>query len=324
VGFDQAANRHPRVNILQPGPGVGGHCIAVDPWFIVASAPDEARLISTARQVNDYKPQWVLERIVSAANAIEKETVRVACLGLAFKANIDDVRESPAIEIVNKLALRQGICVVAIEPNINKRPNCLAEDVFLSDSIDEVDSCDLVVVLVDHNDFLVKKMPFFITPPCLISEGLLMNKKCIVFCSVKHKLLDELSSRLIISGLDYERIDCTYISGGRLSRIYWVMANAIKIIRNGLAADKADNFVFHYVSAQVWLAAPLLLLLNRKVILHFWGTDYAKFSKIKPNFWIRLFFKKIALVTFANRKAFWIFDKSILYATWLSWRLDLS
>lgn len=167
------ANRHPRVNILQPGPGVGGHCIAVDPWFIVASAPDEARLISTARQVNDYKPQWVLERIVSAANAIEKETVRVACLGLAFKANIDDVRESPAIEIVNKLALRQGICVVAIEPNINKRPNCLAEDVFLSDSIDEVDSCDLVVVLVDHNDFLVKKNAFLHHPAVLDFRGVI-------------------------------------------------------------------------------------------------------------------------------------------------------
>lgn len=99
------ANRHPRVNILNPGPGVGGHCIAVDPWFIVNSAPDTAHLIRTAREVNDSKPEWVLNRISDAVMQCrrDKEDVVVACLGLAFKANIDDLRESPSLHIVEKL-----------------------------------------------------------------------------------------------------------------------------------------------------------------------------------------------------------------------------
>ena len=105
------ANRHPRVNILQPGPGVGGHCIAVDPWFIVASTPEEARLIRTAREVNDAKPQWVLAKVKEAvgryldANPGCKDVdVTIACYGLAFKPDIDDLRESPALEIAQALA----------------------------------------------------------------------------------------------------------------------------------------------------------------------------------------------------------------------------
>src|SRR5690606_1377842 len=102
------ANRHPRVNILQPGPGVGGHCIAVDPWFIVSKTPDEARVIRTAREVNDGKPEWVIKKVQSVigevlnhnANAKAKDIV-IVCLGLAFKADIDDLRESPAVEIVS-------------------------------------------------------------------------------------------------------------------------------------------------------------------------------------------------------------------------------
>ena len=100
------ANRHPRVDILQPGPGVGGHCIAVDPWFIVNKSPDEARLIRTAREVNDFKPEWVIEKIKLAVNAIlsndpskTAKDITICCFGLTFKANIDDVRESPALDI---------------------------------------------------------------------------------------------------------------------------------------------------------------------------------------------------------------------------------
>ena len=108
------ANRHPRVNILQPGPGVGGHCIAVDPWFIVSASPDEARLIRTAREVNDYKPEWVIEKIKQACGSLNKKTVKVACLGLTFKANIDDMRESPALEITKRLGMIQGLDVIAV------------------------------------------------------------------------------------------------------------------------------------------------------------------------------------------------------------------
>jgi UDP-N-acetyl-D-mannosaminuronic acid dehydrogenase len=104
------ANRHPRVNILQPGPGVGGHCIAVDPWFIVNRNPKEARLIHSARLVNDSKPHWVVDKVMEAARAVAArkgcapEEVRVAAFGLAFKPDIDDLRESPAVEIVKDLA----------------------------------------------------------------------------------------------------------------------------------------------------------------------------------------------------------------------------
>lgn len=147
------ANRHPRVNILQPGPGVGGHCIAVDPWFIVASAPDEARLISTARQVNDHKPEWVIGKILQTAKSLGKEKISVACLGLAFKANIDDTRESPAIEIVNELAQNLILEVIAIEPNLNARPFALHERAKFSSSVDGVGASDLIVVLVDHSHF---------------------------------------------------------------------------------------------------------------------------------------------------------------------------
>ena len=115
----ELANRHPRVNILQPGPGVGGHCIAVDPWFIVASAPDEAKLIRTAREVNDYKPHWVSEKVREKAERFKNPII--GCLGLAFKANIDDLRESPAMEITREL-MASGIGrVMACEPNVNGR-----------------------------------------------------------------------------------------------------------------------------------------------------------------------------------------------------------
>ncbi|MNV71263.1 UDP-N-acetyl-D-glucosamine 6-dehydrogenase [compost metagenome] len=126
------ANRHPRVNILQPGAGVGGHCIAVDPWFIVSSVPAESRLIRVAREVNDSKPGYVLKKIEKAiANHLlcnpkkEKKDVIVACMGLAFKANIDDLRESPALEIVLNLREIHPGKLLVVEPNIEKIPSNL-------------------------------------------------------------------------------------------------------------------------------------------------------------------------------------------------------
>jgi UDP-N-acetyl-D-mannosaminuronic acid dehydrogenase len=145
------ANRHPRVSILQPGPGVGGHCIAVDPWFIVDSAPEQARLIRTARMVNDDKPRHVIERVERAAKRFREPVI--ACLGLAFKANIDDLRESPAVEIVRSLSERFPGQVVAVEPNIRKLPDALKDAVPLRDTHDALAEADIVVILVDHVQF---------------------------------------------------------------------------------------------------------------------------------------------------------------------------
>ncbi|WP_233864519.1 UDP-N-acetyl-D-mannosamine dehydrogenase [Paraburkholderia adhaesiva] len=145
------ANRHPRVSILQPGPGVGGHCIAVDPWFIVDSAPDEARLIRTARTVNDDKPHWVIERVERAATRFKAPVI--ACLGLAFKANIDDLRESPAVEIARELGERFPGQVVAVEPNVNCLPEQLQGHVELGRLQDALTRADIVVILVDHAPF---------------------------------------------------------------------------------------------------------------------------------------------------------------------------
>jgi UDP-N-acetyl-D-mannosaminuronic acid dehydrogenase len=145
------ANRHPRVSILQPGPGVGGHCIAVDPWFIVDSAPDEARLIRTARTVNDDKPHYVIEQVKRAA-ARFKDPV-IACLGLAFKANIDDLRESPAVEIVCELAELNLGNLIAVEPNIKILPAGLEGKATLGELNDAVNRADIVVILVDHLPF---------------------------------------------------------------------------------------------------------------------------------------------------------------------------
>ncbi|CAD6563102.1 UDP-N-acetyl-D-mannosamine dehydrogenase [Paraburkholderia sabiae] len=145
------ANRHPRVSILQPGPGVGGHCIAVDPWFIVDSAPEEARLIRTARVVNDDKPRYVVGRIQRVASRF-KEPV-IACLGLAFKADIDDLRESPAIEIVEELASQSLGHILVVEPNIGELPQSLAQHVELCDTADALNRADIVALLVDHREF---------------------------------------------------------------------------------------------------------------------------------------------------------------------------
>jgi UDP-N-acetyl-D-mannosaminuronic acid dehydrogenase len=146
------ANRHPRVNILQPGPGVGGHCIAVDPWFLVAGAPDKARLVRTAREVNDRKTEHVIERI--EAMIAGAPGARVALLGLAFKPNIDDFRESPALEIAEHLAGANGDRLLIVEPHADELPASLADTgarlVGLGDALAEA---EIVVVLVDHNAF---------------------------------------------------------------------------------------------------------------------------------------------------------------------------
>lgn len=147
------ANHHPRVNILQPGPGVGGHCIAVDPWFIVAAAPDESRLIRTAREVNDAKPEWVINQAKAALAGLD-DSAELSVLGLAFKANIDDLRESPAIEIAAHLAdaLPDHRINIA-EPHIEALPRQLANrrNVELVTVEDSILRSDVVLVLVDHD-----------------------------------------------------------------------------------------------------------------------------------------------------------------------------
>ncbi|VVE35181.1 UDP-N-acetyl-D-mannosamine dehydrogenase [Pandoraea cepalis] len=147
----QLANRHPRVSILQPGPGVGGHCIAVDPWFIVDSSPDEARLIRTSREVNDYKPHWVVEQVLNAVAG--RADAVVACLGLAFKANIDDLRESPAVDIAKTLASDERLRVLAVEPHIESLPASLVGAVELSTFDEALGVADVIVLLVDHDQF---------------------------------------------------------------------------------------------------------------------------------------------------------------------------
>ncbi|MFD5262840.1 UDP-N-acetyl-D-mannosamine dehydrogenase [Bacillus wiedmannii] len=145
------ANRHPRVNILQPGPGVGGHCIAVDPWFIVDAAPQEAKLIHTARNVNDYKPMYVVEKVKEKADRFKNPVI--ACLGLSFKANIDDLRESPAINIVEKLISEKIGQVNVVEPHIKELPGQLGGKVELVDMQKALQVSDIIVILVDHENF---------------------------------------------------------------------------------------------------------------------------------------------------------------------------
>jgi UDP-N-acetyl-D-mannosaminuronic acid dehydrogenase len=146
------ANRHPRVNILKPGPGVGGHCIAIDPWFIVHSAPDLARIIRTAREVNDGKIHLTVKK---CSELIERHgNVNVACLGLTFKANVDDLRESPALEVAVELARSFGPRIKVVEPHIEELPKELAQaGAELVDLDWALVNCGLLLLLVDHDDF---------------------------------------------------------------------------------------------------------------------------------------------------------------------------
>lgn len=162
------ANRHPRVNILQPGAGVGGHCIAVDPWFIVDAAEGSARLIETARRVNDYKSDWVIEKVKNRALAFEKAHGRIpkiACMGLAFKPDIDDLRESPALYITRRL-ITDGMNILAVEPNIENY-----KEFPIIDTAVAVDEADIVVFLVKHKVFK------YLT---------ITDKEVLDFCSVTH------------------------------------------------------------------------------------------------------------------------------------------
>ena len=156
----ELANLHPRVNILQPGPGVGGHCIAVDPWFIVAKTPEQARLIKTARQINDSKPDWVVNKFkqtlaefLLAHPTRSNDSVAVACLGLTFKADIDDMRESPALEIVERIAGIHSGALMLVEPNINELPDHLELVGELTPLVEAVGEADILLLLVDHKQF---------------------------------------------------------------------------------------------------------------------------------------------------------------------------
>jgi len=176
------ANRHPRVNILQPGPGVGGHCIAVDPWFIISKTPDQANLIRTAREVNDSKPLWVINKVKLAVSEVLKNSpetaaceIIVACLGLSFKPNIDDLRESPALQIVEDL-IKQDFCrVIAVEPNLDKVPqNLIDKGVELFKLNDALGLANVIVVLVDHQEFKVLSREEFLTKNVVDTRGLIL------------------------------------------------------------------------------------------------------------------------------------------------------
>ena len=152
----ELANRHPRVNILQPGPGVGGHCIAVDPWFIVSKTPEKAKLIRQARETNDSKPAWVIDKVNEKVEQFltdhpskKREEVTIACFGLAFKPDIDDLRESPALQITRQLINTVGCKVIAVEPNVEN----LKEDFELVNLDTAFTKADVYVLLVDHYQF---------------------------------------------------------------------------------------------------------------------------------------------------------------------------
>ena len=164
------ANRHPRVNILQPGAGVGGHCIAVDPWFIVHAGGDDAKIIKAAREVNTYKTEWAIEKIKNAALNFKNKhnkTAKVACMGLAFKPNIDDLRESPAVHITRKL-ISDGLDVLAVEPNLKS-----SDEFVLIEDTKAINDADIIVFLVGHDEF----------------KGIrIFGKEVFDFCGVTNKL----------------------------------------------------------------------------------------------------------------------------------------
>ncbi len=163
----ELANRHPRVNILYPGVGVGGHCIAVDPWFIVSDNKDEAKLIKTARVVNNYKTEWVIEKIKNEALKFEmenKKKPKIACMGLAFKPDIDDLRESPALYITRRL-INENLDILPVEPNIEK-----FDEFRIIDYTNAIHNADIIVFLVAHKEFKNLEID--------------KNKKVLDFCGV--------------------------------------------------------------------------------------------------------------------------------------------
>ncbi|WP_300702393.1 UDP-N-acetyl-D-mannosamine dehydrogenase [Bacteroides sp.] len=148
----ELANKHPRVNILQPGCGVGGHCIAVDPWFIVSDYPEQAQLIKRARETNDYKADWCANKVLESCQRFvekyEREPI-VACMGLAFKPNIDDLRESPAKYIASRIVSESRADVLIVEPNITSHPSF-----HITDYKEAYQKADIIVWLVRHTPFV--------------------------------------------------------------------------------------------------------------------------------------------------------------------------
>lgn len=146
------ANKHPRVNILQPGTGVGGHCIAVDPWFIVSEFKEKAKMIRTAREINNYKTEWVIEKIKNKALAFELKEGRkpiIACFGLAFKPDIDDLRESPALQVITSLT-SNGFNIMAVEPNVTIKEE---QGIRLFSIEEALEKSDIGFKLVNHSGF---------------------------------------------------------------------------------------------------------------------------------------------------------------------------
>jgi UDP-N-acetyl-D-mannosaminuronic acid dehydrogenase len=148
----ELANLHPRVNILRPGPGVGGHCIAVDPWFIVAADPVNSKLIAQARAVNDAKPHFVVEKVRAKADRIKDPVI--ACLGLSYKPDVDDLRESPAVKIVEELAKAKIGTLLIVEPHVDELPPSLAKHgLKLWDFDHAIKEADILLLLVGHKSF---------------------------------------------------------------------------------------------------------------------------------------------------------------------------
>lgn len=171
----QLANRHPRVSILQPGPGVGGHCIAVDPWFIVSKTPAQARLIRVAREVNDDKPDYVVSKVEHAVSTLLQanphkttQDITIVCMGLAFKPDIDDLRESPAVLIARQVSSLGLGRLLAVEPNIEKLPDELDKFELVSQEY-AYEAADIYIALVKHREFLSAPPPAGL---CIDSIGL--------------------------------------------------------------------------------------------------------------------------------------------------------
>ncbi|WP_137679386.1 UDP-N-acetyl-D-mannosamine dehydrogenase [Aurantiacibacter suaedae] len=173
----ELANQHPRVNILMPGAGVGGHCIAVDPWFIVDSAPEEARLIRMAREVNDDKPHRVVAQVERLANRFKVPTI--ACYGITYKPDVDDVRESPALEIVEAVARLEGAQVLVVEPNLSELPNSLADlpNVKLVSADEAREEADIVTFLVSHRQFQRMDADSFLAKAIVDTTGMFSTRK---------------------------------------------------------------------------------------------------------------------------------------------------
>lgn len=173
----ELANRHPRVNILKPGPGVGGHCIAVDPWFIVDAVPEEARLIKTAREINDEQPNVVLQKVRETLQFFENPAI--ACLGLAFKADVGDLRESPALRITMELAQMSTGRIYIVEPYIEKLPGAFAkfDHVELTDLHTAVTQADIILLLVNHQAFLEMDYQMIATKTIIDTRGIWPSNK---------------------------------------------------------------------------------------------------------------------------------------------------